>query len=179
MKTAFVVIYLAASAIAQNFNTAAPVQASCGPTQTEFQIKLQNQAEMQPALDGGNALVYVVEEERFKYVREVTVRIGADGAWVGATRGTSHLAFSLAPGVHHLCVDWMPQDASRQISLFGFTAEAGKVYYFRARISGGPASSFDPHALDFGSAIDLDPVNEDEGKMLVAISPYSVSHAKK
>jgi len=179
MKSAFVVVFLAVSAFAQNSEHAAPVQAACGPSETQFQIKLENKAGTEPQIDSGKALIYVMEDQRFKYVKDVTVRIGADGGWVGATRGQSFLTFSLEAGEHHLCVDWMPQGAAREIALFGFTAEAGKVYYLRARISGGPGSSFDPSALAYGSAIDLDPVNEDEGKMLVDISPASVSHAKK
>lgn len=179
MKTAFVVIFLAALAFAQNATNAAPVQAACGPPQTQFQIKTENKAGTEPQAESGKALIYVVEDQRFKYVKEVTVRIGVDGAWVGATRGPSYLTLSVEPGEHHFCVDWMPQDASRQVSLYGFTAEVGKVYYLRARISGGPATSFDPNGLSYGSAIDLDPVNQDEGRMLVAISPMIVSHPKK
>jgi len=51
----------------------------------------------------------------------------------------------------------------------GLTAEAGKVYYFRARLFPGEADFF----------LDLDPVNSDQGRYLVASSPFSVSHPKK
>ncbi len=50
-----------------------------------------------------------------------------------------------------------------------FTAEAGKVYYFRIRLFPGQG--------DF--VFDLDPINIDQGKYLVASSVYNVSHAKK
>jgi hypothetical protein len=49
-----------------------------------------------------------------------------------------------------------------------FTAEEGKVY-FRERVF--------PGAHDY--SFDLDAINSDEGKYLVASSLYSVSHAKK
>jgi len=50
-----------------------------------------------------------------------------------------------------------------------FTAEAGKVYYFRARVF--------PGAHDY--SFDLDVINSDEGKYLVATSAFSISQPKK
>jgi hypothetical protein len=54
--------------------------------------------------------------------------------------------------------------------MMGFTAEAGKVYYIRARLFPGGNGDY---------SFDVDLVNSDEGKYLVASSPYSVSHPKK
>jgi hypothetical protein len=51
----------------------------------------------------------------------------------------------------------------------GFTAEAGKAYYFRAKLFSGHG--------DY--SFDLDLINSDEGKFLVASSTFSVSHAQK
>jgi hypothetical protein len=53
--------------------------------------------------------------------------------------------------------------------MVSFTAEEGKVYYFRERVF--------PGAHDY--SFDLDSINSDEGKYLVASSVYSVSHPKK
>jgi hypothetical protein len=58
---------------------------------------------------------------------------------------------------------------SRSFAMANFTAEAGKVYYFRARIF--------PGRYDY--SFDLDPINGDQGKYLVASSAFSVSHPKK
>ena len=58
---------------------------------------------------------------------------------------------------------------SRAFAMANFTAEAGKVYYFRERLFPGGDDYF----------FDLDLVNSDEGKYLVATSSFSVSHAKK
>jgi hypothetical protein len=56
--------------------------------------------------------------------------------------------------------------------LIGFTAEAGKTYYFRSRILyfGGSAEAL---------YLDFDTPNPDQAQYLSSISPYSVSHAKK
>jgi hypothetical protein len=52
--------------------------------------------------------------------------------------------------------------------LANLTAEAGRVYYFRIRV------------FAFNQvAIDLDPVNTDQGQYLVASSKMSESHPKK
>jgi hypothetical protein len=50
-----------------------------------------------------------------------------------------------------------------------FTAEPGGVYYFRSRVI------FTRQDYIF----DLDPLNSDQGKFLVASSAFSVSHPKK
>jgi hypothetical protein len=90
----------------------------------------------------------------------------------GANRGNSYLFFAVPPGEHHLCTDWTSDfvPGGRLISLTSFTAEAGQTYYFRARTSG---------AKDEKPAIDLDPLNTDEGKFLVASLRLSDSKAKK
>lgn len=167
--------------LTQNPERVPHAQPSCGPLNTEFQTKIDynRSADFQP--EGGKALVYVAEDQKFQAAREVTARIGVDGAWVGATRGNSYIFFSVDPGEHHLCADWRSAFLSygRRVSLFGFAAEAGKVYYFRARTTGGPSSMLDRSSLDESASLDLDLVNADEGKLLVSTSPYSDSRPKK
>jgi len=124
----------------------------------------------------GKALVYVIEDQRFKAVNDVTVRVGLDGSWIGANRGNSYLFFSAEPGEHHLCANWNisvypgPLDNDRQISLNHFTAEPGKVYYFRVRTIGG--QTIEP-------IFDMDQVNSDEGQLLLASAAFSHSQANK
>jgi hypothetical protein len=181
MKTAFVVIFLASSAFAQNPDRLPHTQSACGPLNAEFQIKMDSSQtpDFQPEV--GKALVYVAEDQKFHAAKDVTARVGLDGAWVGATRGDSYVFFSVDPGEHHLCADWRSTLLSngRLVSLFGFTAEPGKVYYFRVRTTGGPSSMLDRSALDESALLDLDLINSDEGKLLVSTSPYSASHPKK
>ncbi|MGC2287133.1 MAG: hypothetical protein WA542_17905 [Candidatus Acidiferrum sp.] len=133
------------------------------------------QAETQVA--PGKVLIYLVEEQKLRVFRDVTVRVRLDGKWVGATRGTSYLSFVVEPGEHHLCVDFRSEflEPGRLVSLYGFTAEAGKIYYFRARTMASVSSSGNRDI----AVLDLDLVNDDEGKLLVANSPLSVSHPKK
>jgi hypothetical protein len=67
-------------------------------------------------------------------------------------------------------VNWQSrlETRSRVFAMANFTAEEGKVYYFRERVFPGEGYSFD-----------LDLVNSDQGKFLVASSIYTVSHSKK
>lgn len=175
MKAAFVVllfgILFTASAFAQDLSVAA-AESACGPIGTPFAVKIDPSSHSLQQPDAGKALVYVVEEQKFKVARDVTARVGLDGSWMGANRGNSYLVFSVEPGEHHLCTDWTSDwlPNQRLVSLAPLTAEAGNTYYFRVRTSGARYEV---------PAIDLESVNSDEGKLLVASSSLSVSHPKK
>ncbi len=149
---------------------------ACGPLQTKFSVTTASTLHALPEPEPGKALVYVIEDQKFKYIRDVTARVGLDGEWVGANVGDSYLFFSVSPGEHHLCTDWIPGPiAGRLVSLAPLMAEAGETYYFRARITGGVRTL----ARNGGLSIDLDRINSDEGKLLVESSALSVSHPKK
>lgn len=181
MKSALLVIFLASSAFCQSPASIPSAQPACGPMPAQFQIKTGAGQPLEPQVESGRALIYVVEDQKYKAVKDVTVRIGVDGAWIGATRGDSYLYFSLEPGEHHLCVDWLSDflPSGRAVSRFGFTAEPRHVYYFRARTQGGVGSLTERNGSGDTAFIDLDLVNSDEGRLLVASSLLSVSHAKK
>src|SRR5258708_26409605 len=175
MKSALtLVLALAASAFAQNNASPVQSQAACGPLDAKFDAQAapdRSNAQLQP----GKALVYVAEDFR-KASGEIgnpTLRVGMDGAWLGATRANSYLSFTVEPGEHHLCTSWQSRwpNLSKLAAFAAFTAEAGKVYYFRERItysnSGGNATAMN---------LDLEPVNPDEGQFLVASYKPSASH---
>jgi hypothetical protein len=153
----------------------APVKAACGPDDVKFSASSGGkQSAGQP--DPGKALVYVVEqfESPTNALVTPTVRVGLDGAWVGANYGTSYLFVSVEPGEHHLCSDWQsfpPLVPDVQASLAGLTAQAGRTYYFRAHIV--QHSSTGPWTLD------LERVNDDEGQLLVDTSQPSDYRQKK
>jgi hypothetical protein len=176
MKTLFSILILAlatSSASAQAGTTPTPPtapDAACGSSEAQFDVKIDSGPRATAQAQDGKALVYVVEDQQFKFVKDVTVRVGLDGAWVGANRGNSYLVFPVDPGEHHLCADWMAAIGGRMLSLAKLNATAGKVYYFRARTTG---------AKDERSALDLEPVNSDEGGLLVSRAQPSISSVKK
>lgn len=172
--------FVAVSARAQDlsqldWSALAAAEAACGPSNTKFAVETQASPHKLQQRDSGKALVYVIEQNLLEapilwqfssHGPDITARVGLDGAWVGANHGNSYLFFSVAPGEHHLCADWVSGllPTGRIASLAPLMAEAGKTYYFRLRIS--------PY-------FDLDPVNSDEGKLLIASSLLSISHPKK
>ena len=84
---------------------------ACGADSVRFKVSTQKG---QPAPGGpaaDKAQIVIVENPELDPQCagppcHVTVRIGMDGSWVGASHDKSHLAFSVAPGEHHLCANW-------------------------------------------------------------------------
>jgi hypothetical protein len=175
MKTLSAVILLSLSAFAADqVPEPTVVRAACGPENVKFNVGSSGQ-QPAPQPGAGKALVYVVEQydRPGNELGKPTVRVGLDGEWVGANRSTSYLYLSVEPGEHHLCTDW--QSVPRTIvplhlSLAKLTAEAGQTYYFRARLI--------EHSLSLWT-LDLEQVNDDEGRLLVATSPASDYRQKK
>jgi hypothetical protein len=177
MKTVLVAVLFAASALAQENPALAHAQAACGPLDVRFDAQTSaGQPDAQP--EPGKALVYVAEDFRKAPGEsgDPTIRVGLDGAWKGATRANSYLFFSVDPGEHHLCTSWQsrPKQLSGLAAFARFTAEPGKTYYFRARIT---YSTYGARGAVMN--LDLDPVDPDEGQFLVASFRLSNSHPKK
>jgi hypothetical protein len=170
------VFFLATSVFAQNATTPAPSLAACGPMDAKFDAEaIASAPPAQP--NPGKALVYVAEDFR-KAPGEVgnpTLRLGMDGAWVGATRSNSFVSFTVEPGEHHLCASWQShlKRLSKLAAFTGFTAEAGKTYYFRERVT---YSSYGGGSANMN--LDLESVNPDEGQFLVASDKPAASHPK-
>jgi len=173
MKSALALLILfAAAAFAQDEPAIAAAEAACGPKNVKFDARQDADQHPIPQPDANKALVYVVQEiGEMQCTGCALTKVGLDGAWVGANQGSSYFFFTAEPGERHLCVNWQSRFATRShaFAVANFTAEAGKVYYFRSRVF--------PTRYDY--LFDLDPVNSDQGKFLVASSGFSVSHAKK
>lgn len=173
MRFALILACFAASACAQDQSAVAAAQAACGPNNVKLNAKQDPTQHPTPEPEKDKALVYVVQElGELKCGGCALTRLGLDGNWVGANQGSSYFFFRTEPGEHHLCLNWQSrlEGRSRAIALANFTAEAGKVYYFRARVFVGHLNNY---------FFDLDPINSDQGKYLVAASAFSVSHTKK
>lgn len=182
MKAALVVVLFAAFSTAQTaspqpLSPLAAAEAACGPQEVQFTAQAAgNQPLAQP--ETGKSLVYVVEvfDKVVGQISRPTLRVGLDGAWVGADKGDSYISFSVDPGEHHLCTRWQSRwkRYANEAAFSSLTADPGKVYYLRARIAeygaSGGASNF---------SLDLEPLNPDEGKYLVASFAMSASQPKK
>jgi len=168
MKIALVTLLLAASALAQD--TTAVVTMACGPENVSFKVKLDDTQHTLAQPEVGKARVYFIHESGAPWqLGYPTSKQGIDGVWVGANHGNSYFSVSVEPGEHHLCVALQTSIYEDRIELAHFTAEAGKVYYFRTRLVMSRSVEL----------LELEPIDSDQGKYLIASFPLSVSHDTK
>lgn len=172
-------VLIGAACVPVRAQSAAPVQvaeAACGPFNVKFHVSATS-ALTKTSATPEMALVYVVEdlggpEFAGEIGIEPTVRVGIDGRWIGADRNNSYLAFPIAPGVHHMCVNWQTslEEERDVVALGNLTAQAGKTYYlrvfFRNMLGIPPHNGMLP-------AIVLEHIDPDEGRLLVAQYPQS------
>jgi hypothetical protein len=162
MKSALIVLLLGASAFAQKASGVATP--ACGSKSATFQVKLDKSQHTLAQPDPGKALVYFIEEKGTDAFA-VTTEIGIDGAWVGANKNSSYFASSVVPGEHHVCAN-VQSYRGHPVGLLHFTAEAGKIYYFDARVVYGATSDL---YFFLGAA------DSDQGRYLIDSLPLSVS----
>ena len=174
-KTLFLLLLLASPALAQD-PAAARTAAGCGPSNVDFDVKTDKKPRPLAQPESGKALIYVFEEERtdpvaFK-VGAVTLKVGLDGSWVGATHGSSYVYFSAEPGDHRICSSWqsaLPR-ISKLASAVSLTAEPGQIYYFHAYVD-----ERKEHQL----AVYIEPLDPAQAQLLLSSFGLSTSHAKK
>ena len=176
MKTIAAILLLSCRsccAFGQDQEAVSAAESACGPKGVNFDVKDDNSQHTVGQPEAGKALVYVIQDIGAPNCIGgcLTTKIAVDGAWVGANHQNSYLSFAADPGEHHLCANWQSHFArmSRVTGLAHFTAEAGKVYFFRNRILGGTGATF----------FDIEPIDSDQGRLLIASIPMSISHPKK
>ena len=144
--------------------------AGCGPSQTQFDAKLDDTLHLLAQPERGKAIVYVFEDD----FTGPTMRIGIDGSWVGATTGKSFIYFSLAPGDHSICTEWQSNVFKKTSQRVGgaksLTVEAGKVYYLRMTFE---------EVTQASGRIKFELADYAEGQFLLSSSALSNSHPKK
>jgi hypothetical protein len=163
VKIVLLAFFFAVSALAQN-----PASV-CGPENISFKVKTNKIRSSPPGPEPEKATVYFIQDNgtrSFGIGVHVTARVGVDGTWLGAIRDNSYFSTFLKPGEHHICVNLDSDMLRNPVELTHFTAEAGKVYYFRSRYVS------DGYLL-------LGPVDSDEAKYQITAFPLSVSEPKE
>lgn len=168
MFRALVLLLFAAGALAQD-RPAAPT--ACGPKNVNFEVKLDESQHTLVPPEPGKARVFFIQDlGPLSCIACTITKFGLDGSWAGAVKHNGYFSVSVEPGEHHVCAN--PQSrfaaANRWMALAHFTAEPGKVYFFRARAVGDLKNPF----------FDLDAIDSDQGEYLIAAFPLSVSHTK-
>lgn len=129
MRIALVALLFAASAFAQNRSAALP--AACGPKNVSFDLQLVDSKRKLVQPDPGKAIVYFIQDNGFMdKLQHLTLKIGMDGAWIGAYKKNSYFTVSVEPGEHHVCANVQSHfSAGQLLALSHFTAVPGQVYY--------------------------------------------------
>jgi hypothetical protein len=83
MNSALALLFLAATAFAQDQSAIATVQAACGPKDVQFDAKKDSSQHPASHDDAGKAIVYFIGDR--KGLARPTIRVGVDGVWAGAT----------------------------------------------------------------------------------------------
>jgi hypothetical protein len=168
MKIALIAMLFASAAFAQGPSPG--VASACGPGNVSFKVKLSDTPAAPAHAGAGKALVYFIHDAGTSAVLAYpTTKIGVDGAWVGADHSNSYFSVSVDPGEHHVCATLQSSFVDDRAEFAHFQAEAGKVYYYRTRLVLSRSVEI----------LELEPIDSDEGKYLVAFYPLSVSQAKK
>ena len=151
---------------------------ACGPRNAWFNVKLDRTRHPPAKPEPGEAVVYFVQDitKVLQRAGAITTRFGLDGGWVGAVKNNSYFSASVAPGEHHLCANLQAHALTKSADLAvgkmtelaHFTAEAGKIYYFRTRYVTAQFLT-----MEFG------PVDRDQALYMIAADPRSISKPKK
>ena len=168
MKTALVILLIAIPAFAQV--VPAPSTSACGLDSVSFKVKTDESQHTLTPPEPGKARVYFIQDAGTPIgLGYPTVKLGLDGKWVGANRLNSYFSVSVEPGEHHVCVMLQSSLVAQRVELAHFMAEADKVYYYRTRLVVS-------RSIDL---LELEPIDSDQGRYLVALFPLSVSSPKK
>lgn len=143
--------------------------AACGDSRQSMAVKLDKTQHTVAQPDSGRSQVYFIEDMGHGGGGNTT-KIGMDGKWVGADKRNSYFSVSVAPGEHHLCAVIEPSDAWSYVELAHFTAEAGKIYYYRTRII---------VTRDGVEYFSLAPLDSDAGEYAVSTYSMASAHLKK
>jgi len=163
-------VAFASLGFAQDHAPAVSARGGCGPSAGQFDVKADRKQHPVASPDAGKALAYVFEDIE----RGPTMRVGVDGAWIGANKGKSYFFFSVDPGDHQVCTNWQSgtfKETSKRIgSAMTLKAEAGKTYYLRTEV-------YERTERDFN--VKFVPVETAEGQFLISASAFSTFHSKK
>lgn len=178
-----VMVALVTSAWAQDKSTVL-TQVGCGPDQAKFEVKRDAHLHPTGTPPPGKALVYVFGDSELDNAIQIgglITRVGSDGVWVGAYGHKSYTYFSVDPGEHRLCTSQQSSLKSRRhtnASAITFTAEQGKVYYFRTQPSPAAVSESAVSRAPSGK-VELAVLDPAQAQLMVLNRAYSTSQPRK
>jgi Protein of unknown function (DUF2846) len=182
-RLALVLALLATVACAQD-DSETLGQSGCGPDQGRFNVKRDTASHPTGTPQPGKALVYVFGDSELDNVFAVgglITRVGVDGTWVGAYGHKSYMYFSVDPGQHRLCTSQQSSLKTRRdnnASAITFSAEEGKIYYFRTQPSPTALAQSATTRVPNGE-VELAALDPAQAQMMIPKWAYSTSQPKK
>ena len=165
-------------------------EAACGDPLAKFTVQPGALNQPVASVRRDEALVYILDDTVIpfnpgqRHSGAAIIGVGLSGQWIGAVKGRSYIALPLRAGENHVCgrvqsTKGWPAGCFLvgNTALLRLQVVAGQTYYVRAR-----AYHIDAGDDGFFCAVNLDTVNPDEGKLLLAeslpavwkkISPHS------
>ena len=163
MVATFSLLFLSCCAFGQDKAAISAAEAACGPDNIEFSVTMDEAKHPTPGPENGKAMIYVVQRAGGTY----KFKFGADGKWLGALKDGTYFYATVEPGEHHLCVKGQVP-LWKGLYLHHLNAKPDETYYFFVRVLAGGGHE----------VLTLIPVDDDEGKELVARSKLISSRAK-
>lgn len=162
---AAIIFFFSLPLIGQNQSASAP--SACGDLQVTMTVTLDRSRHAVAQPEPGKALIYFINDTGLLEgtLGYAVIRIGIDGRWVGANKGSSYFSVLVDPGEHHLCAGDQAGVFKERPVLAHFTAEPGKVYFYWTRM------------LDYN--LDLGPVDSDEAAYRIGQFQLATAQAKK
>ncbi len=149
---------------------ATALPSACGDDEVQFNVKTQKAVEASLIPEPGKALVVFVEtmDGPFPPWDIPSTRFAIDGSWVGANRGNSYFVISVAPGEHNVCSGWQGtlSEQRDRSDMSPLAAEAGKVYFFEAKVKGTGQSTSE-------GAFRFKQITDEQGRFRVKASKLS------
>jgi hypothetical protein len=168
MRVALIALCFTAFAFAQASSAISPT--ACGPDNISFKVNLDESQHRLTQPDPGKAQIYFIHDAGSgSLIAYPTVKVALDGEWIGANHGNSYFSVAIDPGQHHICINLQSSLVEQRVELAHFTANADSVYYFRTRLVMSRSVEL----------LELDLIDSDQGKYLIATFPLSISKAKK
>lgn len=148
----------------------AKLPASCGPQHVSVHVQKKRDPAKLGAVPAGEARLVFVQRMGFCLGCGRVVRIGLDGKWVGANKGSSWFAVTVPAGEHHVCAWW---DAplirlEDRMKLTDLDAKAGQTYYFQTHVNTNAGANE-------VSRMWLRSISRDQGAFLVSRSKRSIA----
>jgi hypothetical protein len=177
-KLLFAFLLVASPVFAQSQAIDARAAAGCGPADVEFDVKTNKNQHLVQQPESGKAMVYILEQVETDSIDlkldGITIRLGLDGSWIGATSSQSYLFFPVSPGDHRVCANWQSSLESRSKlgSALSFTAEAGRIYFFRVKVD---AITYHDHP----QSTKLEAIDPAEAQFLISNFAFSASRPRK